>query len=58
MHRVHHQLERGVDEAARLFRVEVLDQIHRTLDIGKQSGDCLTLALETLRFGAIKCHAN
>ena len=35
MHRVHHQLERGIDQAARLLRVEVLDQLHRTLDVGE-----------------------
>ena len=33
MHRVHHQLERGIDQAARLLRVEVLDQLHRALDV-------------------------
>jgi hypothetical protein len=28
MRRFAHQLERGIDQAARLFRVEVLDQLH------------------------------
>jgi hypothetical protein len=49
MHRVHHQLERGIGQAPRLLRVEVLDQLHRTLDVGKQSDDRLALAVGPLR---------
>ncbi len=45
MRRFAHQLERGIDQAARLLRVEVFDQLHRALDIGEQRGDGLTLAL-------------
>ncbi|MGZ6253982.1 MAG: hypothetical protein ACXWM1_13050 [Candidatus Binataceae bacterium] len=30
--------------AARILRVEVLDQLHRTLDVGEQRGDRLALA--------------
>ena len=36
MHRIDHEFKRGIDDRARLFRVDVLNQIHRTLDIGKQ----------------------
>ena len=35
MHRVDHQLQRGIDECARFFGIEILHQIHRSFDIGK-----------------------
>src|SRR5690348_1153781 len=49
MHRVHHQLERGIDQPARLLRVEVLDQLHRALYIAEQRGDGLALAVDRPR---------
>jgi hypothetical protein len=35
MDRVDHQLQRGIDNGARLLGVEVLHQLHRALDVGK-----------------------
>jgi hypothetical protein len=35
MDRVHHQLQRGVDDGACLFGIEILHQLHRALDVGK-----------------------
>ena len=39
MHGFHHEQQRRVDNCARFFRVEILDEIHRVLDIGEQRGD-------------------
>ena len=44
-HRVDHQLERGIDDRARLFRIEILLELGRSLDIREQRGDRLALAL-------------
>ncbi len=44
MHRVDHELQRRVDNGARLLRVEVLHQLHRALDVGEQRRDGLALA--------------
>src|SRR5262250_1606922 len=43
---VDHQLQRRIDNGAGVLRVEVLDQLHRALDIGEQRGDGFALALE------------
>jgi hypothetical protein len=48
MHCVHHQFECRVDDCPRLLGVEVLHQIHRTLDVGKQRGDHLALTVKQL----------
>jgi hypothetical protein len=45
MHRVHHQLERRIDDGARLLGIEVLHQLHRAFDIREERGDRLALAL-------------
>jgi hypothetical protein len=44
--RFDHQLERGVNDRAGLFRVEVLHQFHRALDVGKQCRHRLALAVK------------
>ena len=51
MDRVDHQLQRGVDNRARLFGIEVLHQLGRALDVGEQRRDRLALALEIFRRG-------
>ena len=48
MDRVDHQLKRWIDDLPRLFRVEVLHQFHRTLDISEQRGHRLALAIEPI----------
>ncbi len=56
MDRVHHQVQRRVDNRTRLLRVEVRHQLGRALDIREQRRDRLALALgDGLRIG---CHGN
>ena len=43
--RVDHQLERWIDNRARLFRIEILLKLSRSLDVGEQCGDRLALAV-------------
>ena len=43
---VDHQFEGRIDEGACLLGIEVLHQIHRTLDVGEQRGNGLALAFE------------
>src|SRR5882672_4279234 len=45
MHGLHHKLQGGIKEATSLFGVEVFDQFHRALDVGKESSDGLALSL-------------
>ena len=47
MDRVHHELQRRVDDRARVFGIEVFDEGHRALDVGEQCGDRLALAVGT-----------
>ena len=44
--RLHHPLEHGVEELARLLRVAVGQQLHRALEVGEEHGDLLALAFE------------
>jgi hypothetical protein len=53
LHRLHHQLECGIDDGAGLLWIEVFDQLHRTFDVGEKNGDCLALALESLSGGCL-----
>ena len=46
MDRIDHQLQRRIDNRARLFGIEVAHQFGRTLDVGEQRGDRLALALD------------
>ena len=46
MHRVHHDAERRIQNAPGVFRIGVLDQRERTLDVGEQHRHLLALALE------------
>ncbi len=43
MDRLHHALEDGIEEPARLLGVAISQQLHRALEIGKQDGDLLAL---------------
>ena len=43
---LHHPLEHGIEELARLLGVAVGQQLHRALEVGEQHGDLLALALE------------
>ena len=44
--RLHHVLEHGVEELARLLGVAVGEQLHRALEVGEEHGDLLALAFE------------
>jgi hypothetical protein len=46
MYRLHHVLEDGVEELARLLGIAVGQQLHGALEVGKEDGDLLSLALE------------
>src|SRR5262245_11096524 len=45
MHRVHHELQSGIDDRPRLFRVESLDERRRSFEVSKQRGDRFALAV-------------
>src|SRR5262249_26693563 len=45
LHRLHHHFECRVDDGTGFFWVEVLDQLHRSLDVGEQRGDRLALTI-------------
>ena len=45
MYCIHHQLQCGVDDRARVFRVEIRHQLGRALDVGEQRRHGLALAL-------------
>src|SRR5271156_7165100 len=44
-----HQLKCGIDDRTRLFRIDVLREVHRPFDVGEQCRDRLALALEVFR---------
>src|SRR5215470_14564488 len=54
---IDHYFQRRVDDRARLLGVEVLDKVHRALDVGEQHGDRLALALEVF-WGRSLCYPN
>ena len=43
---LHHALEHGIEELARLLGVAVGQQLHRALEVGEEHRDLLALALE------------
>ena len=43
---LHHVLEDGVEELARLLGIAVGEQLHRALEVGEEHGDLLALALQ------------
>ena len=49
MHRLDHELQRRVDDRARLLGIEIRHQLGRALDVGEQRRDRLALAVD--RFG-------
>jgi hypothetical protein len=44
---LHHPLEDGVEELARLLRITVGEQLHRALEVGEEDGDLLALAFQS-----------
>ena len=44
--RIDHRIERRTQPQLRFFRVEILDQIRRTLDVSEQNRDLLALAFK------------
>ena len=53
VHRVHHQMQGGVQELPGGFRVESLDEPCGVLEVGKQHGDLLALAFQVARAARI-----
>ena len=43
---LHHALEHGIEELARLLGIAVGEQLHRALEVGEEHGDLLALAFE------------
>ena len=43
---LHHALEHGIEELARLLGIAVGEQLHRALEVGEEHRDLLALALE------------
>jgi hypothetical protein len=50
VHRVDHKLEGRIDDRARRLRINVLDHVHRPLDVREQRRHCLALSLGGLGF--------
>ena len=46
MDRLHHPLERRVEELAGLLGISIRQQLHRALEVGEEDGDLLALAFE------------
>ncbi len=44
--RLHHPLEHGIEELARLLGIAVGEQLHGALEVGEEHGHLLALALE------------
>jgi len=47
MDRLHHPLDHRVEEFSGLFGIAVSEQLHGTLEVGKQDGDLLALTFES-----------
>ena len=47
VHRLHHEPQSGIDNVPGFFGVEVFQQRHRPLDVGKQHGHLLALAFKS-----------
>jgi alkanesulfonate monooxygenase SsuD/methylene tetrahydromethanopterin reductase-like flavin-dependent oxidoreductase (luciferase family) len=47
MHGVHHQLQSGINDRPRFFRIESFDQCSRTFEIGKERRDSFALAVRS-----------
>jgi hypothetical protein len=46
MNRLHHVLEDGIEELARLLGIAVREQLHRSSEVGEEHRDLLALALQ------------
>ena len=46
VHSVHHNLQGRVQKPPRFFRVETLDQLRRTFQVGKHDGNLLALPFQ------------
>jgi hypothetical protein len=43
---LHHELEHGIQDLARLLGIAIGEQLHRALEVGEEHGDLLSLTLE------------
>ena len=46
MHGLHHESQDRVQQAARILRIAVGEELHRALQVGEQHGHLLALALQ------------
>ena len=53
MHRFDHQLQRRIDNRARLFGIEILLELGRAFDVREQRRHRLALALEIFSGGSV-----
>jgi hypothetical protein len=44
--RLHHPLENGIEDSARLLGIALGEQLHRAFEVGEEHGDLLALAFE------------
>ena len=45
MHGIHHEPQGGINNATRLFRIEIFDEGRGALEVSKEGGDGLTFAI-------------
>src|SRR5262245_57438585 len=57
-HRLHHQLDRGIDDGASCLGVEVFDQLHRAPDVGEHRSYGLALSVEVFGGGGRASYSN
>jgi hypothetical protein len=57
-HGSNHEPERGVDNFSRFFRVEVLHQFHRSLDVSEERSHRLAFTIDYVRVGLLGQEAN
>ncbi len=43
---LHHQFEDGIEDRARILRIAIGEQFHRTLEVGEENGDPFALSLQ------------
>src|ERR1700730_13634407 len=58
MDRVDHQAQSRIDDRARLLWIQLLHQIHRTLDVGEEGGHRLALLVGDVSQGPFGRYAN
>ena len=58
IHRVDHQMQRRIDDSARLFGIELFHKIHRAFDIGEEGGNRLSFLVGRISYGSLGRYPN